>query len=301
MGFCFGIHRAVTRASTSGVQRLRRAWTKVLAVSGSAALAEHRTTGLSAVAAAVLLSWTPLLPLDTVISGTSLRANELTAEASRELHPQPAPALSNSRHLLAMDPSAFVQFLKTARPKPVSAEDKARALSSLPPEGEVTNLDAAARLKLAALVDVLRATDRDSVYDIKVIDVPQAAVALHERAIILISEPALTLLDADELQAFVAHEVGHEYVWAERERSFKLAERSRLKDVELMCDAIAIVTLHGLGMDVSRLMKGVEKISHFNRKRFGTAVNEKDYPTVAERRAFAEAVAAWTSARTGAR
>ena len=33
---------------------------------GSAALAEHRTTGLSAVVATVLLSWTPLLSLETV-------------------------------------------------------------------------------------------------------------------------------------------------------------------------------------------------------------------------------------------
>ena len=41
-----------------------------------------------------------------------------------------------------------------------------------------------------------------------------------------------------------------------------------------MCDAIAIVTLHGLGMDVSRLMSGVQKISRFNRERFGTAINE---------------------------
>jgi hypothetical protein len=195
--------------------------------------------------------------------------------------------------MLAMDPSAFVQFLKTARPKPVSAEDKARALSSLPPEGEVTNLDAAARLKLAALVEVLRATDRDSVYDIKVMAIPQAGMALHARAIILISEPALTLLDADELQAQVAHEVGHEYVWGERERSVKLADHRRLKDLELMCDAIAVVTLHGLGMDVSRLMAGVEKISRFNRKRFGMADNEKDYPTVAERQEFARSVLAW--------
>ena len=175
----------------------------------------------------------------------------------------------------------------------MSAEHKARALSSLPEEGEVTNLNAAARQKLAALLEVLRATDRDSVYDIKVMAVPLAAVALHARAIILISEPALTLLDADELQALVAHEVGHEYVWAERERAFLLADHNRLKDLELMCDAIAVVTLHGLGMDVSRLMAGLEKISRFNRKRFGTADNEKDYPTVAERGAFAAAVAAW--------
>ena len=60
------------------------------------------------------------------------------------------------------------------------------------------------------------------------------------------------------------------------------------------------MTLHGLGMDVSRLMTGVQKISRFN-ERFGMANNEKDYPTVAERRAFAAAVVAWTSAPSVAR
>ena len=59
-----------------------------------------------------------------------------------------------------------------------------------------------------------------------------------------------------------------------------------------MCDGIAIVTLHGLGMDMSRLMSGVQKISRFNRERFGTADNERDYPTLAERRAFARAMSA---------
>ncbi len=67
MGFCFGIRRAVGRASTSGVQSLPSAGTRVLAASGSAALAEHGTTGLSAVVASVLLSWTPLLSLETVV------------------------------------------------------------------------------------------------------------------------------------------------------------------------------------------------------------------------------------------
>ena len=70
MGFCFGIRRAV---------------------------------------ASVLLSCTPLVFLDTVISGTSLRANELIAEASRELPPQPM-ALSTSRNLLATDRTPSPNF-----------------------------------------------------------------------------------------------------------------------------------------------------------------------------------------------
>jgi len=232
-----------------------------------------------------------------VISETSLPVAGPIIEASQERPPQQTLPLSNPQNLLAMDPGAFAQFLKTARPAPVSAENKARALSSLPQEGEITNLNAAARQKLAALVEVFRATDRDSVYEIKVITVPQAAIGLHARAVVLISEAALTLADADELQALLAHEIAHEYVWTERERAFRLGDRKSLKNLELVCDAIAIVTLHELGMDLSRLMTGVQKISRFNRERFGTAINERDYPTVTQRRAFAGAVATWISAR----
>ena len=176
------------------------------------------------------------------------------AEASEGRFPQQTLSLSNSHNLLGMDPGAFALSLQTARPMPVSAEDKARVLSLLPEEGEVTKLNAAARQKLAALNDMLRRIGRDSVYDIKVVAVPQAGFGLHARAVLLISEAALTLVDADELQALLAHEIGHEYVWAARERAFQLADRNGLKDLDLVCDAIAIVTLYELGMDVSRLM-----------------------------------------------
>lgn len=214
----------------------------------------HGTTCLTAVVAS------------RFVSGAFLRATGPIAEVPHGQLLHEIVALTTSQNLLATDPRALARFLETARPLPVSATDKARVLSTLPLEGEVTDFSASARQKLATLTKVLRATGRESVYEIKVIDVPQAAVGLHGRAVILISEPALTLLDADQLQALVAHEIGHEYVWTERERAFQLADRSRLKDLELMCDGIAIVTLHGLGMDVSRLMAGVQKISRFNRE-----------------------------------
>jgi hypothetical protein len=246
----------------------------------------HGTACLSAVVASLF------------VSGAFLRATGPIAEVPHGQSPHEIVALTTSQNLLATDPNAFGRFLETDRPAPVSAEDKARVLSTLPLEGEVTNFSASARQKLAALTKMLRATGRESVYEIKVIDVPQAGIGLYARAVILISEPALTLLDPDELQASVAHEIGHQYVWTERERAFQLADRSRLKDLELMCDGIAIVTLHGLGLDVSALMAGVQKISRFNRERFGTANNERDYPTLAQRQAFARAVVKWTSAQT---
>ena len=227
-----------------------------------------------------------------LVSGIALRSDEAIAQSPPEQLPHHIVALTTSQNMLATDPNAIARFLETARPAPVSAEDKARALSTLPLEGEIADFSPSARRKLAALTRLLRATARESVYEIKVIAVPQAVIGLHARAFVLISEPALTLLDADELQALVAHEIGHEYVWTERERAFQLYDRSRLKDLELMCDGIAIVTLHGLGMDVSRLMVGIQKISRFNREGFGPANNERDYPTLAQRQAFARAMAA---------
>ena len=233
-----------------------------------------------------------VLAVSLLVSGTALQSSEAIAESPLVQFPHRLVALTTSQDLLATDPNAIARFLETARPAPLSAEDRARVLSALPPDGEVTDLSASARQKIAALTELLRVSGRESVYEIKVIDVPQAAIGLYARAVIFISEAALTLLDADELHASLAHEMGHGYVWTERERAFELGDHKRLKDLELVCDAIAIVTLHGLGMDVSRLMSGIEKTSRFNRKRLGTANNERDYPTLAERQAFARAMAA---------
>ncbi len=195
-----------------------------------------------------------------------------------------------------MDPRAFEQWLHAARPTPVSAEEKARTLASLPPEGEVTDLKVVDLTKLAGLRRVFHAMDRDSEYVVKVIDVPQAGAGLHARAVVLISETALRLLTTDELQAVAAHEIGHEYVWDEYTRAVGLGDRNRIKELELICDAIAIVTLNALGVDSSRLTSALEKISRFNHDRLGTALNEQDYPTVAERRAFARRVCTWVTA-----
>ena len=203
--------------------------------------------------------------------------------------------LSSPRELLATDPRAFAQWLDTNRPKPVSAQHKARMLSMLPAKGEVIDLDDSARWKLAGLSRLLQRTEWDSVYELKVIDVPFARVGTYERTAILISESVFTLLDSEELQALVAHEIGHEYVGVDYERASAREDHRRLKDLELLCDAIAIVTLYGLDMDPSRLMSGIEKIARYNRRFFETAVDESNYPTLSERRQFARAVAAWVA------
>lgn len=106
--------------------------------------------------------------------------------------------------------------MQAARPGPMSVEDMGRIVRSLPATGEVTSLDPRALSQLAAVRQILQATKRDW-YEVEVIDVPQAAIALHARAVLLLSKPVLSLLSPGELQALIAHEIGHEYVWAEYE------------------------------------------------------------------------------------
>jgi hypothetical protein len=180
--------------------------------------------------------------------------------------------------------------LEHARPPAVTAAAKAAALASLPKEGEITKLEPLARRKLASLEPVLGLQQRQSVYAVKVIAVPQAYVGLHARAVVLISEPALNLLDGEELQAQVAHEIGHEYVWEQFETAKQRGDDRALQEMELFCDAVALLTLRAASVDPFRLITGLEKMVRFNRQRLGMARNEDSYPSLSDRKRFARLV-----------
>jgi Zn-dependent protease with chaperone function len=133
-------------------------------------------------------------------------------------------------------------------------------------------------------MEVLRVLNRESVYEIKVIDVPQAFSGLYGKAVLFISLPVLRLLRAEELQAIVAHEVGHEYLWEEYEVAQKRMDNQRLRELEIACDAIAVLILSRLGLPSDRLTDALDKLSRFNHGRFGAALNESSYPSLEDRR-----------------
>jgi predicted Zn-dependent protease len=195
-----------------------------------------------------------------------------------------------STGLLAATPEYMTHILEAARPLPLSADLRARILNTLPEEGDVTTLDAASRQKLRAMESMLVTLERESAFVIKVIDVPQAVIALHARYVVLLSRPALVLLSSDELRALLAHEIGHAYVWSDYQRASRARDAGRLQDLELVCDVIAIVRLSTLGFDPSPLLDALEKLTRFNHERFGAADNERLYPTLTRRKAVARAM-----------
>ena len=203
------------------------------------------------------------------------------------------------RSFLGNDSNTARFDLDKARPQPVNPEFKANVLNSLPKEGRVTKLKEPRLRKLASLDAILQLHQRQSVYELAVFESgpkPFAFIGLHQRAVLLISDAALDLLDAEELQASVAHEIGHEYIWTENLEATKHNDVRRLKELELICDGVAILTLRRAGVGPAPLLTATEKITNFNLLNTGPGWNAESYPSAGERRRFAQAVVNWAEA-----
>jgi hypothetical protein len=146
-----------------------------------------------------------------------------------------------------------LNYLADCRPAPVSAAERVAILRTLPHEGAVAKLASKDRAKLDSLESVLRLHERDEVYEVKIIDVPQAWSGLHGRAVLLVSLPALQLLSREQLQSLVAHEIGHEYWWEAWGAAHRQGDQNRLRILEALCDAVAVLTLTALGIPAERL------------------------------------------------
>lgn len=192
-----------------------------------------------------------------------------------------------------LKPGAFPEnFFHPCRPEPIGATEKDAMIRSLPAAGDVTSFNRAEQKKLAAVDAVLRLHQRADVYTVKVVDVGPATTALHGRAVVLITHPALAVLSAEELQALIAHEVGHEYVWQQFAAARADGDSARLRELELICDTIAAETLRRLNVPPERLFTALRKIATYNQERFGAIRNADAYPELDARK---NAIVAWRS------
>jgi hypothetical protein len=166
-------------------------------------------------------------------------------------------------------------------------------VEALPKEGRITKLKEPQRQKLDSLGIVLRLHQRQSIYEFAIYEStpkPFAFIGLHQRAVLLISDIALNLLTGAELEASVAHEIGHEYVWAEYLDAARRNDDRRLKELELICDGVAILTLRRAGINPAALLTAAEKIARFNASSTGPSANAHRYPSEKERKRFAQAI-----------
>lgn len=195
-----------------------------------------------------------------------------------------------------LKPGTFPEnFFHPCRPEPIGAFEKEQVLRSLPAAGEVTAFSRSEQKKLSAIDAVLRLHERSTVYTVKVVDIGPATTALHGRAVVLITHPALAVLSTEELQALIAHEVGHEYVWQQFAAARRRGDTARLRELELICDTIAAETLRRLNVPPERLFTALIRIAAYNQERFGEILNTDDYPELSARKS---AITLWRSSST---
>ena len=61
-------------------------------------------------------------------------------------------------------------------------------------------------------------------------------MGLLDKSVVVVLLPALRELTAGEVQATIAHEIGHEYVWDEYHAAKRQGDVSCLRRLELFCD-----------------------------------------------------------------
>ena len=187
-------------------------------------------------------------------------------------------------------------YLRSIRPAKLAPNLKLRVLSMLRQEDIVTPTPERS-IKLAALDPILRYHDRSATIDPKIIRVKQAAVMFLAGAAVLISEEALDMLTTEELQAVVAHELGHEYFWNEYEEAQKNNGFEKLQELELRCDGLAVITMNSIGIDPECLITGIAKLT---KSHTGTSLRADHYAPMQERINFIRAMIELVNARKGA-
>ncbi len=192
------------------------------------------------------------------------------------------------QYFAQIGPRSWDDYLRSIRPAALSAEKKRRSLAMVRKE-DVIEPSAERQAKLDALHPVLEYLERNTGIEVKILRLRLAWAGFLGGAAVLVSEEAIDLLTAEELQAVVAHELAHEYFADEYESARHDMRYDTVKEIELRCDAISIITMRGLRLDPGALLSAVSKLTKRNERR-GFANNPNLVPSVEERTNFSRAV-----------
>ncbi len=188
----------------------------------------------------------------------------------------------------------FDAYLKRVRLPKVNAEFKAQVLAQLA-TADIVKPSEKMQAKLAALTPILQYHERAAVLEIKVIQAREAFVSFQGRSVLLISENMLRLLSVEELQAVVAHELGHEYFWGELMEARQQKQHAMMREIELRCDGIAVIALQRLGIEAIKMTAAITKIIAFNARIITT--DPLYHPLLSERIDFIRAMSELVQAR----
>jgi Zn-dependent protease with chaperone function len=161
--------------------------------------------------------------------------------------------------------SQITLALAAMRPDPVSRLDKAIVMRELPMITERNRVASPRQLDrlYARLETTLRFYHRYGVVDLVIFRDPRPIIYSMSGVVLVISTEVLKIVGDDDgaLAGMVAHELAHECVAMEMLQAFKTGDLARMRELELFCDAAAVVALLDLDFDPDRYANALKRIA----------------------------------------
>jgi predicted Zn-dependent protease len=103
--------------------------------------------------------------------------------------------------------------------------------------------------------------------------------------VLVISTEVLKIVGSDDaaLIGLVAHELAHEYVAMQMLSALRSGDLSRIRELELFCDAVATVVLFNLGLDPAHYARVLRRIATHSQAAAALNDGSNSHPAIAAR------------------
>jgi Zn-dependent protease with chaperone function len=150
-------------------------------------------------------------------------------------------------------------------PEPVSRSDKSQLMSDLPLVTAKNRVEDHRQLDglRSRLEPTLKLYARYGVVDLILFRDPRPIVYSKPGVVVVISTEVMKIAGDDDaaLVGIVAHELAHEYVALQMLRAVRSGDLTKIRELELFCDAVAVVVLLDLGLDATRYGRALRSIA----------------------------------------
>ena len=151
------------------------------------------------------------------------------------------------------------------RPEAVSQTDKSLLMRELPLVNAHNRVEDGRQLvRLYARVETtLELYKRHGIVDLVIFRDSRPIVYSKPGVVLVISTEVLKIVGSDDaaLIGLVAHELAHEYVAMQMLSALRSGDLSRIRELELFCDAVATVVLLNLGLDPAHYASVLRRIA----------------------------------------
>jgi hypothetical protein len=154
--------------------------------------------------------------------------------------------------------------LASIRPEPFNESDRKKLLEDLPFVTAANRITERKQLEHlgARLQNALKLHGRAGIVELIVFNDPRPIVFNKPGVVVALSTEVLKIVGGDDaaLVGVVAHELAHEYVAMPMLYALRAGDNERIRELELFCDAVAVVTLLSLQMNPTSYSEALDRI-----------------------------------------